>query len=923
MPLPTLQKTWIFQAYGISYLPQVTVTHNAADACTNGANRTWSFPAAAFVAGDVGKIIKIQGATNAGNNGEHVIAQVNSATTITTGTSTTPVTENPLAASTTQYNVQYFSVNPIVSATVPTAGQLTVKNLFGYSAAYGVGRYLALGGFPQRTPFVSAGSDTATGGTKTFVIATAGFQQADVGKVLRVNGAVNVANNADFTIASVTNSTTVVVNETPITEIFGANVTFVVMNGLNGIWKISKFNSATSVDIVCPAPAPLNRNFTRTSLTDAVVGATRTWTFATSGTNLFSVQDIGKVMRIAGAVNAANNADHIIVNVVSSSSVVTSSATTPVNETFGTGLSAPTVVLADAVGGKWSDYGIQQGALGSGGTGPQAIAGGVPGTTLRITNLANMTAAAVGHTLFLSGFVTTATLNCTGNDATINNTLTGGFVIAAVVNSTTVDITTTIVPGALPESGTAWSERYQTTNIAVGAGVSVVTDGRALGFAWKNMFKGFVNLGWQLVASCDGAPAVAVSTIFTSGFTLPQDMQFGGDYVDRLDTVTKVQNNSNTSETQSHTWYIFKNTNIGPNFQIVVSLTSNSAGTSAPQGNVFMPKHQGAGVGRAECAIGGLVRTGGNLVTVTTLTPHCFVAGSVTLVTGEANFVSGSKAITVTGTFTFTYSEAGSNASSTATQSFVTLSANTVLGTNTGTPLAADTGGNHINATDDNVKGNVVTDLQVIWGGWNAGFFAKLNGQISSDGQCTRHWIYSGGFPTNIAVIDMIQNPVANINVGPIVPHIANWATAVSTTPSNGCGGLSTSGSGSTLNTGSWFTAARFTGRINANGGAPPGSYTQLNMTLESIGSGATGQWAIPLASNVASELTLEYPMAPMALHSATVSIRGRVGQVFDLWATNPLLLEGDTFPATGTLRQFVVVGELVFPWDQSAVQIS
>lgn len=69
-------------------------------------------------------------------------------------------------------------------------------------------------------------------------------------------------------------------------------------------------------------------------------------------------------------------------------------------------------------------------------------------------------------------------------------------------------------------------------------------------------------------------------------------------------------------------------------------------------------------------AIGGLVRTGGTTVTVTTPTAHHFKAGSTFSVSpGEANFAAGDYVVAaVTGETTFTYADAGSNVASTLAQ---------------------------------------------------------------------------------------------------------------------------------------------------------------------------------------------------------------------------------------------------------------
>lgn len=69
--------------------------------------------------------------------------------------------------------------------------------------------------------------------------------------------------------------------------------------------------------------------------------------------------------------------------------------------------------------------------------------------------------------------------------------------------------------------------------------------------------------------------------------------------------------------------------------------------------------------------IGGMVRTGGVLVTVTTSVSHGLITGQLVFLTpGEANFPAGVKGITVTGVNTFTYPEAGANVSSSIVETF-------------------------------------------------------------------------------------------------------------------------------------------------------------------------------------------------------------------------------------------------------------
>lgn len=74
--------------------------------------------------------------------------------------------------------------------------------------------------------------------------------------------------------------------------------------------------------------------------------------------------------------------------------------------------------------------------------------------------------------------------------------------------------------------------------------------------------------------------------------------------------------------------------------------------------------------GGSKALVGGMVRTGGTTVTVTTTTDHGFGAGqTVNVYPGEANFAAGNKTVaSVPSATTFTYTEAGSNVSSTAVQ---------------------------------------------------------------------------------------------------------------------------------------------------------------------------------------------------------------------------------------------------------------
>lgn len=77
-----------------------------------------------------------------------------------------------------------------------------------------------IGNSSTQRPVVVTVTDNVTSGTHAWVFANGQFTQADVGRILQFSGSLNAANNAQFTIASVTNATTIVTNGTQVTETF-------------------------------------------------------------------------------------------------------------------------------------------------------------------------------------------------------------------------------------------------------------------------------------------------------------------------------------------------------------------------------------------------------------------------------------------------------------------------------------------------------------------------------------------------------------------------------------------------------------------------------------------------------------------------------------------------------------------------------
>ena len=60
------------------------------------------------------------------------------------------------------------------------------------------------------------------------------------------------------------------------------------------------------------------------------------------------------------------------------------------------------------------------------------------------------------------------------------------------------------------------------------------------------------------------------------------------------------------------------------------------------------------------------------------------------------------------------------------------------------------------------------------------------------------------------------------------------------------------------------------------------------------------------------------FPMAPIGLASETSFVRGRHGELTDVWWGTTILATGSYYPET-LPRQFVQLGDIIVPWDQTA----
>lgn len=161
-------------------------------------------------------------------------------------------------------------------------------------------------------------ADNVVAATKTWMFTNGAFVTADIGRLIFIANAATPGNNGVFTIGSVVNGTTITTVEAPAAnETFGVTVTQAVYS--------------------------INREPSRDISADGVVGASRIWTLLDAN---FTDDDVGREIRVAGATNAANNADHVIESVIGLTQVKTDNSTTPVTEDFN-GLTTPTLTTLE------------------------------------------------------------------------------------------------------------------------------------------------------------------------------------------------------------------------------------------------------------------------------------------------------------------------------------------------------------------------------------------------------------------------------------------------------------------------------------------------------------------------------------------------------------------------------------------------
>jgi len=237
---------------------------------------TIQLTAGAFVGGDVGRFVIVDGATTALNDVEYEITAI---------TSSARVVVTP---------------EPDTDEVLPSTARAWVADL--------------------NREVAHNAADAVVAATKTWSFVNGAFTAADVGRLLFVRGAADADNNGAFTIGSVVSGTQITTVEEPgSNETFGGGVTQAVYG--------------------------INREPGRDVSADSVDATSRIWTVLNAA---FTASDVGRVLRVAGATNGANNDDHVIESVISPTQVKTDNTTTPVDEEFN-GLDTPTLTVLDVV----------------------------------------------------------------------------------------------------------------------------------------------------------------------------------------------------------------------------------------------------------------------------------------------------------------------------------------------------------------------------------------------------------------------------------------------------------------------------------------------------------------------------------------------------------------------------------------------
>lgn len=93
-----------------------------------------------------------------------------------------------------------------------------------------------------------------------------------------------------------------------------------------------------------------------------------------------------------------------------------------------------------------------------------------------------------------------------------------------------------------------------------------------------------------------------------------------------------------------------------------------------------------------------------------------------------------------------------------------------------------------------------------------------------------------------------------------------------------------------------------------------------LAYVTEALISSASPLYSMTDIGTVQNSFSSEWPMFPIGLISITALNKGRHANVPDMWMKPTTLATGDTFPNDAANRQFVALGDFIFPWTGTSV---
>lgn len=176
-------------------------------------------------------------------------------------------------------------------------------------------------------------------------------------------------------------------------------------------------------------------------------------------------------------------------------------------------------------------------------------------------------------------------------------------------------------------------------------------------------------------------------------------------------------------------------------------------------------------------------------------------------------------------------------------------------------------------------------------GGQTAAHSSMVHGLNTKDGDTLMLIVHINGSAVIVWRFDIIQNPVTGYTTG--MHMYLRFGTS-------GSNLLSLSNQAGSGNSWSMDDTVGLNGTVYL-------SYEAINDTE----SAALSSFTQPNAWDG------NWPFYPVGVWTGGAK-RGRVGTLTDIWWGSSGAYEGDSYPNTGTLYQFVVVGNMVIPWDQT-----